>query len=140
MKWLLYLFPVFLLSCSSHNGLPFTDDLPNEEMALKKVKAEMNDVTIACIEIIDFKKTDGVKQNVFGQDMYRMSYTVKYRFKQNAHQPFLNHGSLYYYDDKEYKIGLKHMNSPGDYYHFKKGEELQKNDAIMFEKTENGWQ
>ncbi|MEO6669993.1 MAG: hypothetical protein ABIN36_10985 [Ferruginibacter sp.] len=133
MKWFLFLPILFLLSCSSFDGLP------TEEMALNKVKSDINEVTNECIEILELKKTNGVKQSVFGQDTYKFYYTIKYKFKQNSFQPFLNQGSLYYYTDKEYKIGLKHLNSPSDYLRFKKGYEIQKEDIVLFEKTENGW-
>ena len=144
MKWFLSLPIFFLLSCSSLDGLP------TEEMALNKLKqSEFGDRTNDFIEIVEFKKTNGVKQTIFGQDIYKLEYSLKIKFKQNAHSVFSNDLKNFETDKELDKWIYSHpmRSSSGNNYpiyyakykHFKKGQVVEINDNVEFQKAENGW-
>ncbi len=93
------------------------------------------EVEQAEIEVVDFKKTDGVKQKMFGQKGYLMKYHIKIKFLQNANQHFTVHQSIFFTPDSFFKKGW----SKGDYRHYKKGENIEFDDQNLFDRTENGW-
>ena len=144
MKRIALLFITFFASCSTFDGLP------TEEMELNKVKqTQFNDRTNQFIDIIAFKKKDAVKQTIFGEDIYQFEYSLKIRFKINAHSIF-SEDLKNFETDKEMNDWIySHpmRSSSGDnypdyynkYHHYKKGQEIVINDFIEFQKKESGW-
>lgn len=126
----IFLFILLTTSCSTLD----TDTLSENEakqLVVEKFQLESPDL----VEIVEFVKIDGVKQEVFGQKIYIMNYHIKLNFLQNAHQFFLAHEGVSFHSDSD----MKNKDNYNDYNHYKKGETMEFDDKNTFEKTENGW-
>lgn len=121
---------VLMFSCSS-----IDPSILSEDEAKRLVIAEFQKESPNLIEVVDFKKNDGVKQEMLGQQGYLMKYHIKIKFLQNAHQHFTVRKSIFFKSDSYIKRGR----TQGDYRHYKKGETMQFDDEHLFDKTENGW-
>jgi hypothetical protein len=127
---------IFLSSCQTIDS-----DVISENQAKEIVLKQIADESKGIVEVMEFKKTDGVKQEMFGQKAYLMNFHLKLRFKENAHQYFLNKGSYLFYSDKGLKEKLSQgsMMTKGDFENFKKDGIIEYDDKNLFDKTENGW-
>ncbi|HEY5370633.1 MAG TPA: hypothetical protein VIJ75_16735 [Hanamia sp.] len=154
--WILILFLIFsllyVLYDSKTNSLKldkitylFSSQFPTESMALKKIESEQfDDKTNNFIEIVAFKKTDGVKTNIFGVEGYLFSYSLKVKLKQNMHTWDLNNLKDFETNEEFYKAlkegpELNKYDDKDFYEEHKKGEIINYTGSINFEKTENGW-
>ena len=154
--WLLILLLIFSLLYVLYDGKTnslkfdkitsvFSSQLPTDHMAFEKLKAEQfSDETNSFIEIIEFKKTDGVKTNTFGVEGYVFSYSLKVKLKQNTHTRNLNNFKDFKTNEEFYKTlkeapGFNKYDDKDFYEEHKKGEIITYTGSINFEKTENGW-
>ena len=77
LRHLLTIFAIiFISSCQSIDG-DIISETQAKEIVLKQIKEESNGL----VEVREFKKTDGVKQEMFGQKAYLMNFHLKLRFK-----------------------------------------------------------
>ena len=137
LRHLLTIIAILLFSSCQSVDSDTISESQAKEIVVKQIGEESNDL----VEVLEFKKTDGVKQEMFGQKGYLMNFHLKLRFKENAHQYFLNKGSYHFYSDKGLKEKLSQgsMMTKGDFENFKKGNIIEYDDKNLFEKTENGW-
>jgi hypothetical protein len=137
LRHLLTIIAILLFSSCQSVDSDTISESQAKEIVVKQITEESNDL----VEVLEFKKTDGVKQEMFGQKGYLMNFHLKLRFKENAHQYFLNKGSYHFYSDKGLKEKLSQgsMMTKGDFENFKKGNIIEYDDKNLFEKTENGW-
>ncbi len=127
---------LFILCLTVSCSISFDQDTISENEARKLVIAEFQKESPNLVEVFEFKKTDGLKQEMFGQKGYLMNYHIKIKFLQNAHQHFTVPQSVYFKPDNYFNSKKV---SKGDYYHYKKGEIMEFYDKNLFQKTENGW-
>ena len=135
-KLLLFLAFLFFTSCQSIDS-----DVISEKQAKEIIQNKLSEDSHNLVELVEFQKTDGVKQEIFGQKGYMMNFHLKLRCKENAHQHFMNSNSFNFYSDKglKDKLNLGSLNSKGDFIHFKKGDIIEYDSKNLFDKTEKSW-
>lgn len=123
-----------LLSCSEKENLP-TEELAKQEI-IELIKEESNDK----IELLEFKKIDGLKEKRNEVDFYVIDFDGKISYKQDAYSQVnedyvRTKGFLIMRDDKP---SVYERNSY-KYEKVKKGQERNIKGQIGFVKKENGW-
>lgn len=126
----------FIASCQS-----IDNDSISEKQAKEIVENQIAKESNNHIELLEFKKTDGLKQEMFGMKSYLMKFHLKLRCKENVHQHFMNLDSYHFYSETELKkkLSLAGSMSRSDFKHFEKNEIIEFDDKNLFDKTENGW-
>lgn len=148
-KYLLGLLIVFgtgigLYMFSSRVGFGLSG-LPTEAMAKKKIFTEMNEQAKALVDIVSLRKTDGIKQVVFGQEVYKIEYIIKLKFKEDSYRwEALNLGDPGFdFCSKKKMIAMSQSSVSGftrnTFKEYKQGTTLEQKGSVLFEKTENGW-
>lgn len=123
-------------SCKTLDG-----DTISENEAKEITQKKIHEHSKGLIELLDFKKNDGVKKEMFGQKAYSMSFHLRLQCKENAHQYFLLDQSFIFESDAKLQKTLKLGSaiSKGDYKNYLKGEIIEYDSENLFNKTENGW-
>jgi hypothetical protein len=109
--------------------------------ARKIVEEEVAKSSSEILEVLEFTKTDGVKQNAFGQDFYLMNFHIKLKFQKNGNTyKIMGKDTYSYYSDEwlEKRLKLNYENRTA-FRHYDKNEIIEFDTKNLFDKTENGW-
>lgn len=122
------LLPLIFMGCSS---------LPGEKDAKKDLESKINEESNGKIELIAFEKTNGLKQVVFGQELYEIEFNATIEFKEDAYKSYNLDGVEYtnfYVSEKGKGVLANYMEKL-----IKKGQKVNLTGSMDYEKTEKGW-
>lgn len=134
-----HLIILFALVLISSVGLTSCSNLPSASQNETDLRNKVEKVSEKKIELIQFEKTNALKEEVFGVKYYTVSYKGKIKYKESGylHLNLLN-------EKKELVLNfvtVKHTSpfSLEAFYDIKKNEEKNIIGKIIYAKTENGW-
>ena len=130
---------LFTMILVSFLGLTSCSNLPSASQNETDLRNKVETVSEKKIELIQFEKTNALKEEVFGVKYYTVSYKGKIIYKESGylHLNLLN-------EKKELVLNfvtVKHTSpfSLEAFYDIKKNEEKNIIGKIIYAKTENGW-
>ena len=122
------LLQVIITSCSS---------LPSESEARKTLEAKISEESKGRIELLEFKKTNGLSQNMFGQEIYILEFNALIEFKEGGYKEDQMEGVDF---NNFFILGKNTLTvAAGFATYFEKGKTVKLEGKIDYEKTENGW-
>ena len=123
-----------LVSCSSDPG-----QSEGREIMENKINKESKGI----IELVKFKKTNGIKQNIIPeQEVYVLEYSAVIAFQQECWKskaPFEGAWSDFYVKNKKPRKSFDASWLGYSSKHYNKGDEIAFKGKLNFEKTDNGW-
>ncbi|MBN8510061.1 MAG: hypothetical protein J0L57_15795 [Burkholderiales bacterium] len=125
---------LFLMGCSGP---------PSEADAKTVLAAKVNQESTGLIQLVDFKKTNAIEQEVMGRKLYKLEYSAEIEFTDDimwsGPGPFGWDGRFQATKGRP-RGGLDAFHpafmgkTPGD-----KGKKFKVTGAVVFEKAEKGW-
>ncbi len=126
--FVIILMQLIFTSCSS---------LPSESEAKKSLKDKIEKESKGKIELIEFSKTNGLNQNIFGKEIYTVEFSALIELKEAGYKDLGPDGvNFNYFNMYEKEKGRWEFRM--DKY-LEKGFKAKLKGAIDYEKTENGW-
>ena len=117
----------------------FVSNEPSKEAALEAARRKKyDDRTEEFVRLLDFQKTDGVKRNFFGQDMYTYEYEMRVIVEKHCYRLNLFTGRNNI-SNFHLKNELQKSIDKDEVFEYKEGDTLTIDGSIVFEKTEKGW-
>ena len=129
-----------ILTMSILIGIYSCSSTPSQSDAKKTLEDMINQQSEGKITLAEFKKTNGVKNEIFGQEVYQLEFSYTIEFNQecwkvgNALEGYFSNFKVW---DKEPELGFNLFGATTK--HFDKGEKMTLKGAYTYEKTENGW-
>jgi len=130
---------LFALALMLFIGLTSCSNLPSASQNEKDLRTKIEKVSENKIELIQFEKTNAIKEELFGVKYYTISYKGKIRYKESG---YLYVNLLGQKKDRVLNFtNVKHHSafSLEAFYDIKQNEEKNIIGNIMYTKTENGW-
>jgi len=130
---------LFTMILVSFLGLTSCSNLPSASQNETDLRNKVETVSEKKIELIQFEKTNALKEEVFGVKYYTVSYKGKIKYKESGylHLNLLN-------EKKELVLNFVTVKRTSPFsleafYDIKKNEEKNIIGKIIYAKTENGW-
>jgi len=130
---------LFTMILVSFLGLTSCSNLPSASQNETDLRNKVETVSEKKIELIQFEKTNALKEEVFGVKSYTVSYKGKIKYKESGylHLNLLN-------EKKELVLNFVTVKRTSPFsleafYDIKKNEEKNIIGKIIYAKTENGW-
>ncbi len=133
------LFALFVLFTFS--TIQSCSNTPNESRAKKDLTKMINEQSKGKISLVDFKKINGFKNTILGQEVYTIQYSYTILFNDqgwklgNELSGYFGNFIVY---DEEPNVGFDILNRKAK--HFEKGEKYDLQGVFVYAKTDNGWE
>ncbi len=137
---------VFNTTQEENKPVPKTNDNTGKiiEIARPYMSQQISDESKGAIKLLDFKKQNGVQNDVYGQKTYTLEYDliieVQRGFYKKTEDKFLNanwYWGDFYVLDKGSNGGWDDYNN--NWQHFDRGTIVEITGDLTFESTDNGW-
>ncbi|HYE68261.1 MAG TPA: hypothetical protein VEA58_06580 [Anaerovoracaceae bacterium] len=103
------------------------------------IAQQVKQSSVGAVSLIRFQKMEGEPVN--GKDAYSMTFKMKLKFEGDAHQHINEFGTPKFYSDSAYKqvIQSRGGDDNREFYHYKKGQEIEFEFTNEFDKDASGW-
>lgn len=120
-------------------GLSACSGDPGVSDAKKILETKIAEQSEGMVKLVDFEKTNGIKQSIGGMELYTLEYSATFEFQQESWKecdPFEGCFSNFYFI-KEAPRGMEA--AVLSFKHFGKGSKVKTSGKMNFQKTEKGW-